>query len=212
MGFEIECFVHPERISSQLICLICQGVLDRPVQTPSDHLFCEDELLEWMTRSNKCPVTNRLLEPDSITKPSRIIINMIGELERYCVNKARGCNWQGPCELAKAHEQTCDRRPIDDLLIQVQKKNEIISNLQSKIVILETKNKELKSLTGHLIDENQILHSRLKIYDAFILEHNKEEEVQEKLADLSTTRSKEKETDLQRTARLLRFGNIVENK
>ena len=51
MGIDTDCFVYPERISPQLICPICTQVLERPVQTPSEHLFCEDELLEWMTRS-----------------------------------------------------------------------------------------------------------------------------------------------------------------
>jgi hypothetical protein len=41
MGIDIEDFVHPEHISPELICQICQGVVDRPVQTPSEHLFCE---------------------------------------------------------------------------------------------------------------------------------------------------------------------------
>ena len=87
MGVELESFVHPERISSQLICPICTQVLDRPVQTPSEHLFCEDELLEWMTRSQFCPVTNSKLEPDSIKRPGRVILNMLAELDRYCPHR-----------------------------------------------------------------------------------------------------------------------------
>ena len=53
MGIDYECFLHPERISSELICPICTLVLENPVQTPSEHLFCEEELLEWLTRSGR---------------------------------------------------------------------------------------------------------------------------------------------------------------
>ena len=95
MGIESEQFVHPERIPQELYCPICTLVLDNPVQTPSEHLFCEDELLEWLTRSDKCPVTKERLNPDDITTPGRIIVNMLGNLQRFCPNKEHGCDWSG---------------------------------------------------------------------------------------------------------------------
>lgn len=59
-----------------------------------DHLFCEDELLEWMSRfdinQSLCPITKNVLDPTMIRKPSRIIINMLNELEMYCSNKCNG--------------------------------------------------------------------------------------------------------------------------
>ncbi|RYG59632.1 hypothetical protein EON64_20040, partial [archaeon] len=69
MGRDLEDFVHPERISSQLICPICTQVLHRPVMTMSEHLFCEEELLEWLTRSSLCPVTKQPIDPATITRP-----------------------------------------------------------------------------------------------------------------------------------------------
>jgi len=84
MGIEAGEFVHPERVSAELYCPICACVLENPVQTPTEHLFCEDELLEWMIQSDACPVTKNKLNPDDIRKPGRIITNLLGELER-CV-------------------------------------------------------------------------------------------------------------------------------
>jgi len=132
MGFELELFVHPERISPQFICAICQGVLDRPVETPTEHLFCEDDLLEWMSRSNLCPVTKKVLDPGSIRKPGRIILNMLGELERYCIYKENGCNWQGPNHMASAHEKSCCCRPMDDFIKELNAKDEEIKDLNKK--------------------------------------------------------------------------------
>lgn len=82
MGIEAGEFVHPERVSAELYCPICACVLENPVQTPTEHLFCEDELLEWMIQSDVCPVTKNKLNPDDIRKPGRIITNLLGELER----------------------------------------------------------------------------------------------------------------------------------
>eukprot|EP01041_Mallomonas_annulata_P010198 gene10198-21259_t len=205
MGFEIEFFVHPERISSQLICLICQGVLERPVQTPTDHLFCEDELLEWMTRSNRCPITNQVLDPDSIRKPSRIILNMLGELERFCSYKSRGCSWQGPCESVKLHEKSCDRRPIDEILQQLQSKNEQINHLQQRITTLEKRNGEYEGIIRALQERNHTLESKLKVYDAFVVEKGSYDSSSKQQTNQIST-----ETDLQRIARLRRFGQYID--
>lgn len=65
------------------------------MQTPTEHLFCEDELLTWMTTSDLCPVTKMKLDPLTITRAGRVIQNMLGELKRYCMNKEHGCQWTG---------------------------------------------------------------------------------------------------------------------
>ncbi|CAM9843256.1 unnamed protein product, partial [Heterosigma akashiwo] len=103
MGIDLAVFVRPERISPQLLCTICQEVLERPVQTPCEHLFCEDELLDWLSKKQTCPVDQRLIKPDEICQASRIVTNLLGELERYCIFKDKGCYWTGPCERLQSH-------------------------------------------------------------------------------------------------------------
>lgn len=39
MGYDTDLFVDGDRISRQLICSICSGVLENPVMTPCEHLF-----------------------------------------------------------------------------------------------------------------------------------------------------------------------------
>ena len=41
-------------------------MVENPVQTPTEHLFCEDELLEWLVQSTICPVTNTPLDASTI--------------------------------------------------------------------------------------------------------------------------------------------------
>ena len=128
-------YVHPERISRELICPICTQVLDNPVQTADDHLFCEDELLEWMSRSNEptCPVSNKKLDPDAIRKPSRIILNMLAELERYCPNRCDGCEWRGESEHLAKHMKECMFRNKEDMMKEIRRKDEKIDSLRTKV-------------------------------------------------------------------------------
>lgn len=86
----------------------------------------ESELLEWCVREMKCPMDNLPLDASQVQKPrsvaphahavrhawphvaisragSRIIINMLGELKRYCPYKDNGCEWQGELERVATH-------------------------------------------------------------------------------------------------------------
>ena len=38
-------------------------------------------------------MTKQRLNPDDIASPGRIIVNMLGNLQRYCPNKTHGCEW-----------------------------------------------------------------------------------------------------------------------
>lgn len=167
MGLDLEYFIYPERISNQLICPICTQVLDNPVQTPSEHLFCEDELLEWMTRSQKCPVTNAKLDPLSITKPGRIIRGMLAELERYCINKDEGCKWQGQNDQLSVHLKSCDKRSKEVMIKEIKTKDILISKLQHRLVIIQERCQELEEENQTLIETNEDIDRRLKVYAAF---------------------------------------------
>lgn len=167
MGLDTELFVHPERISSQLICPICTQVLDRPVQTPTEHLFCEDELLEWMTRSQLCPITNTSLEPMNIKKPGRIIMNMLNELERYCPNRNEGCSWIGNNDQVVIHTKTCSYRNRDDMSNDIAIKDALIHKLKLKMNTLIEKCHTLQDENNQLKVDNDIYDKKLKVYDAF---------------------------------------------
>ena len=62
---QLRVVIHDVTIA-ELICPICHNVVENPVQTPSEHLFCEDELLEWLVQSTICPVTNTPLDASTI--------------------------------------------------------------------------------------------------------------------------------------------------
>jgi hypothetical protein len=167
MGFDLELFVHADRISPELICPICHGVVEKPVQTPSEHLFCEDELLEWMLRSELCPITHEPLDPNTITKPGRIITNMLAALERYCPSKEMGCTWQGPCDRLPSHLSSCEWQNPQILIKKLEEKDVLITLLQERILQTQGKITQLESLNEDLLEENELLRRKVKVYDAF---------------------------------------------
>jgi E3 ubiquitin-protein ligase NRDP1 len=166
MGTDPDLFVHPERISRELICPICTQVLENPVQTADEHLFCEDELLEWMSRSNEptCPVTGNKLDPDGIRKPSRIVMNMLGELERYCDNRSEGCEWTGENEHLRNHTKGCTFRRREDMVNEIRRKDEKIETLRAKVEALTKQVKKEKARGADLANELLMCHRKLKVY------------------------------------------------
>lgn len=168
MGRDIDLFVHPERISSQLICPICTQVLDNPVQTSSEHLFCEEELLEWLTRSNLCPVTKTELDPTSIRKPGRIVMNMLSELELRCPNTVHGCSWIGQNGQLSHHLKSCEYRGPEEMRSELAKKDAQIQQLMDKIESLENNNEELLEENMELKAQLIECEKKLRIYNAFL--------------------------------------------
>jgi hypothetical protein len=167
MGLELELFVYPERISTELICPICQGVVENPVQTPSEHLFCEEELLEWMLRSTLCPITHEPLDPETIKKPGRIISNMLSALERFCPNKDQGCEWSGPSDRVQAHLSECQSHSRTDLLKKIEEKDILISLLRGKVAAAENRILNLECSNESLVEQVELLTKKIKVYDAF---------------------------------------------
>ena len=95
MGFELANFVEGQSVSRHLICSICHGVLENPVQTACEHLFCEDELIEWLCHKSSCPVCQAEIDPEDIVRAPRAIVGLINDLERYCDHAKYGCPWTG---------------------------------------------------------------------------------------------------------------------
>ena len=96
-------------IPCDLLCPICSDILKNPVLTPCQHLFCEQDLLQWFCRapddqgerpSQRCPQCNTICAPDSIKPAGRLLCNILGDLERRCA--VESCTWTGKnCDYAR---------------------------------------------------------------------------------------------------------------
>ena len=114
MGRDVERYVDAAAISRHLLCSICHGVLERPVQTTCEHLFCEDCLLEWLCRKATCPVCCAGALPDSIERAPRVIVGLVEDLEVRCDHDE--CLWTGARDALDAHLDECGHVPRADLL------------------------------------------------------------------------------------------------
>eukprot|EP00899_Mesostigma_viride_P014362 jgi/Mesvir1/22927/Mv19443-RA.3 len=85
--------VRPQPISEDLVCNICTGVLQDPVEGPCEHLACRECLDGWLQRSDDktCPTCRQRLMPDTIKQAHRVVRNQLDAMEVTCDNAARGC-------------------------------------------------------------------------------------------------------------------------
>lgn len=172
MGLDIELFVDGKSISTSLICGICLGVVEEPVLTPTDSLYCEACLLEWLTKSSLDPLTNVVIVPEHIKKPSRLVLNILADLIRKCPNE--GCPWQGSCDLFKAHTKSCRMLTRAILLDQILSLETVNEALQKKYDESRAVSRELLQRVNELVTDNKDLahelalaNSKLRVYDSF---------------------------------------------
>jgi len=168
MGLELECFVDPQQISPYLICPICQNVLENPVQTPSEHLFCEAELIEWLVQSPYCPVTKAHLDPSEIKKPGRILTNMLAELQRYCPNRAEGCTWTGASAQVAAHVEECAFVPRARLFEKITEQERLIEELRKELADQTMRFLTLQDRFAAKQRECEELHEVIAQYESFL--------------------------------------------
>jgi hypothetical protein len=162
MGIDTDVLERPDDVSADFICPVCQGVCDPPVSTPCEHLFCEGCLLSWLQRrdtgSETCPMCNAVIDPQRVAKPSRIILNIIGELKRRCDHSSEGCPWVGPMNEYAAHARSCEFVPRALLRARIVEQENRITDLSSELKV-STEQVELMEL------ENRALREQLQVFE-----------------------------------------------
>ena len=92
MGWNIDRFVAKETIVDELICSICSDVVENPVQTSCQHLFCGKCIELWMNQGKTtCPEDRNELAFNSLKPPSRLTLQLLNKLIIRCRNYADGC-------------------------------------------------------------------------------------------------------------------------
>jgi E3 ubiquitin-protein ligase NRDP1 len=93
MGWNIERFFAKETIVDEFICSICTDVVENPVQTPCQHLFCNDCIRRWIKEGRKtCPEDRQRLTASSLKPPSRLTQQFLNKLMVKCRNYSEGCH------------------------------------------------------------------------------------------------------------------------
>ena len=109
MGFDSEKFVSG--ITDEKRCSLCKGVLDNPVRTPCEHVFCSGCIFPWVVHHGFCPRNCRPLTPidlENVLPLRHVILNM----KVKCDFIDEGCTEVLRLTDLVMHTQECYYRPV----------------------------------------------------------------------------------------------------
>ena len=104
MGFDIDRF--PD-VNHELICCICTGVLEDPIESPCRHVFCSDCIKTWLSTKKTCPSCRSAVRRRDLRPVVLMLKNIISKQRMYCDNKAKGCEEIVELEQLTGHVANC---------------------------------------------------------------------------------------------------------
>ncbi|XP_064623107.1 uncharacterized protein LOC135485213 [Lineus longissimus] len=109
--FDVDRFEVPP--DAELVCCICQGVLDQPKETPCRHVFCQVCIETWLEKHRTCPTCRGITRKDQLQNVLPLLQNMINRLRLRCVNHANGCQevWMTEHH-TDVHDDVCPYKKI----------------------------------------------------------------------------------------------------
>ena len=109
-GYEEERFEH--EVDSKLLCPICSNVLKDPVQCQNEHYFCRSCIKKHLhENSETCPMCQDHLTEETLSKPPRLLTNMLECLKIRCDHAKRGCQELIKLEFLHQHVKSCGYSP-----------------------------------------------------------------------------------------------------
>ena len=109
-GYEEERFEN--KVDIKLQCSICLKVLKDPVQCPNEHYFCHSCIQKCLhENSETCPMCQHHLTEETLTKPPRILTELLQRLMIRCDHENRGCRELVKLEFLERHVNSCGYSP-----------------------------------------------------------------------------------------------------
>ncbi|XP_012267210.1 E3 ubiquitin-protein ligase NRDP1 isoform X2 [Athalia rosae] len=116
MGFEVHRFQG--EVDEELLCPICSGVLEEPVQASDmlqaqlcEHAFCRVCINEWINRQPTCPVDRAPITSAQLRPVPRILRNLLARLCIGCDNTMYGCQAVVKLDCLASHLEECEYNP-----------------------------------------------------------------------------------------------------
>ncbi|XP_053436132.1 E3 ubiquitin-protein ligase NRDP1-like [Nycticebus coucang] len=110
MGYDVTRFQG--EVDEDLICPICNGVLEEPVQAPHcEHAFCSSCITQWLSEKQICPVDHSVLTIVHLCPAPRIMRNMLSKLQIACDNAVFGCCAVLQLDDLMSHLRDCEHNP-----------------------------------------------------------------------------------------------------
>uniref|UniRef100_A0A4W3GKN6 E3 ubiquitin-protein ligase NRDP1 n=1 Tax=Callorhinchus milii TaxID=7868 RepID=A0A4W3GKN6_CALMI len=110
MGYDVNRFQG--EVDEDLICPICSGVLEEPVQAPHcEHAFCNACITQWFSQQQTCPVDRSVVTLAHLRPVPRIMRNMLSKLQITCDNASFGCTAVVRLDQLVSHLNDCEHNP-----------------------------------------------------------------------------------------------------
>jgi len=108
MGFSLDDVCDgQEGHSAEFTCAICFNLVDAPLLTRCQHVFCLSCLQDWMNAKPTCPTCSTELDPrhgaGELKLASPLAYRVLGRLRVRCPLHKQGCQWVGDYSELTAH-------------------------------------------------------------------------------------------------------------
>ena len=90
-----------------LVCCICTCILDEPLVSPCQHVFCKVCIHTWLERKKTCPTCRTRLVKDDLHPVLPLVRNMLNRLTMMCDYRQNGCEKVLHMEQFDAHIKDC---------------------------------------------------------------------------------------------------------
>jgi len=188
MGLDENRFV--ESVDDEFRCSICRDVIEDPIATQCEHVFCKTCINEWIQKESSCPVDRKTLNKSQLCEPSRFFRNFYSKLELKCEYESNGCDIFSKIEDLKSHQDKCKFNPslkyecdkgCGALTSKIDEKNHNclqflksdhfgfqrdIDNLTNRVLELEECVKNLQIVLSTKCDEIIALQRKIEILSA----------------------------------------------
>ena len=109
MGWDTSRF--PEDPDPELLCCVCQGVLENAVVSPCEHVFCSVCANEWLKKSATCPNCRQQMNERDLKQVLPLVRNLISKLDIFCEHKEKGCKEVTTVARLQHHLEQCRFAP-----------------------------------------------------------------------------------------------------
>ncbi|CAB3996078.1 E3 ubiquitin- ligase PDZRN3 [Paramuricea clavata] len=109
-GYEEDRFEN--EVDSALLCTTCRNVLKDPVHCPNEHYCCRSCIVKHLHENfERCPMCQHHLTEETLSKPPRVLTNMLQNLKIRCDHAKRGCRELIKLEFLDRHVKSCGYSP-----------------------------------------------------------------------------------------------------
>lgn len=159
MGISEACVSERSRVPEELFCQVCMDLVSRPVQTATNHIFCQDCLSQALAVQAVCPVTRSPLQNNATDVKPLAVANPImhrvwSKVHIRCPNALGGmCTWEGGPADIEQHFEGCPGR-VDAVEVVVA---EVRRELASVREAADERERTLKTEIERLMTEIESL-------------------------------------------------------